>query len=127
MADWTYRPTHPYRPRPRAEKVLINELEDNSELRAEKGPTFGGTYVEEYESSGAELKAMLAFFASKRLVTPFTKKTYDPLDSTWDPDDPAQLVAGPEETVRFAREPVYTMVAVDHYRTQFEFKRLPNE
>lgn len=126
MADWTYTPDYSYKMKRLGEKLLVNILEDFSEIRAEKGLTKGGIYTETYRASAVELTAMLAFFGARRLVTPFTKLTYDPDDAGWDPDDPASAT-GPEATVRFASWPSWNNTTIDDYAITFSFRRLPNE
>lgn len=126
MADFTFTPIYAYKGSIKTEKLVVNELEDHSEIRFESGETIGGTYSERYKMSGQEFAQLMAFFVSKRMSTPFTKLTYDPSDPSFDPDDPADS-AGPEETVRFASDPKWTNPSLDVYQVTLTFKRLPNE
>lgn len=126
MADWTYTPEYSYSKRTEGERLIVNRLEDFSEVRVEKGSTQTAVYVERYTASGAELTAMLAFFNSYRLANTFTKLTYDPGDIGFDPDDPS-AAAGPEQTVRFESWPDWKNTTFDSYSITFEFRVLPNE
>lgn len=126
MADWTFTPEYTYNAKLAGERQLTNVLEDFSELRAEKGSTVSGTYIERYRVTATQLTSMLAFFKTYRLTNSFTKLTYDPGDVGFDPDDPASAT-GPEETVRFQRWPSWTNTTRNDYTIQFTFVRLPNE
>lgn len=125
-ADFTFTPDHGYRAKIKVEKTTINELEDHSEIRLEAGESLGGEYTEKYRMHGADLISLLAFFKTRRLTTTFTKRTFDPLDIGFDPDDPAD-VDGPLETVRFTKEPTWSMKFLDDYVVSCTFKKLPNE
>lgn len=125
-ATFSWIPDYPYKAKLAVEKTNINELDDGSEIRLEQGPNIGGTYSESYTMSGAEFASLMAFFEAYRLAWSFTKRSYNPAAIGFDADDPASL-SGPEETVRFFREPSWSNPSVDVYKVTLTFKRLPNE
>lgn len=125
-ADFVFTPEHPYAAKIEVEDTTINQLADGSELRLEQGETLSGTYTERYRMTGVELVSLLTFWKTRRLTTKFTKRSYDPSDPAFDPEDPAD-VDGPLETVRFSREPSWSMRGPDDYSVNVVFQRLPNE
>lgn len=125
-ADWTFVPDYVYSRKYEVPGQLRNELDDHSEIRADKYPVIGGTFTEKHTMSAADLKSALDFFEAKKLTTSFTKLSFDPSDAAFDPADPA-AATGPTQTVRFADEPGWMNNAVDDYSVTFVFRILPNE
>ena len=125
-ADFNFTPKYPYKAKLAVSKALINQLEDLSEVRKSTGATVGGVYGESYLMSGTEMATLLSFFETYQTTTPFTKLKYDPMDASFDEEDPASA-SGPLETVRFNAPPSWAWSSIDEYKVDLKFKRLPNE
>ena len=125
MADWTLKPVS-HKPKIAVERPRVNMLEDFSEVRGARGDTIGGTFEESYRLSLPGSETAWAFFNARLLHTTFTKLTYHPGDAGFDSDDVLDT-SGPEETVRFAKEPTGRIVGTEEYRMTCTFKRLVNE
>jgi len=116
MADWTYQPEWPQDVDPEWQPTLVTLFEDLTEHRREKGVATRHGFSETYRVDATDMAAMLAFYATKRMVTPFTKVSYRPGEA-----------AGHEVTVRFAEAFSFRYQGPEDYATTIRFVELVGE
>lgn len=114
MADWTPVPVaSSWRHASVPPRTLVSRFGDGKELVRETESFVGSEYDETYHFTGAERETWHDFYELRRLLTSFTKLSYD------DHDIPAE-----EFTVRFASAWSEQRVGEDLYVVDLRFRRV---